>query len=67
MLSHNNPLSPNLSMEEVKTFCYDVNDLKNVFSCQCGRYLSYFSKQEILSCSAPCKNPSRYYKNQKKR
>ncbi|MCC7554329.1 MAG: hypothetical protein KO202_07575 [Methanobacteriaceae archaeon] len=62
MLSHNNPLSLNISMEEVRTFCNNVNNLKNVFSCDCNRYLRYYSSQEILSCSGPCKNPVRYFK-----
>ncbi|MCC7553949.1 MAG: AAA family ATPase [Methanobacteriaceae archaeon] len=65
LLSHNNPISQNISMDEVKTFCLDVNHLKEVFECDnCNRYLHHDAKTQSLLCSKPCKNPSRYYKKQ---
>ncbi|MDL2246777.1 AAA family ATPase [Methanobrevibacter sp. OttesenSCG-928-K11] len=63
LLSHNNPMALNISIEEVETFAHAVHNLKEVFSCDnCNRYLRYTSSSEMLMCSKPCKHPTRYFK-----
>jgi recombinational DNA repair ATPase RecF len=59
ILSHNNILTEEVSIEEVKSFCYSVRNLHFVFSCpNCKHFIGYYHDLQILRCSNPrCKNP----------
>jgi DNA repair exonuclease SbcCD ATPase subunit len=59
LLSHNNILVENVSIEEVKGFCDSVRKLHNIFLCpECGHFVSYYRDLKIIRCSNPkCKKP----------
>lgn len=59
ILSHNNPLSEVVSIEEVKLFCEAVNNIYNLFLCtNCGKILKYHQDMNLLRCSNPrCQDP----------
>ena len=59
LLSHNNVLAEEVSIEEVNSFCMSAHNLHNVFLCpNCEHFISYYHDLKILRCSNPrCKNP----------
>jgi DNA repair exonuclease SbcCD ATPase subunit len=59
LLSHNNILVENVSIEEVKGFCDSVRKLHNIFLYpECGHFVSYYRDLKIIRCSNPkCKKP----------
>jgi|Deesub1362A_J573_1020465.scaffolds.fasta_scaffold02181_6 DNA repair exonuclease SbcCD ATPase subunit len=59
LLSHNNMLVEEVSMEEVKSFCQTVHELHKAFLCpSCGHFIGYYRNLKIARCSNPrCTNP----------
>lgn len=59
ILSHNNILAGEVSIEEVNRFCNSVKNLHNVFLCpNCGHFIDYYRDLKIVRCSnARCENP----------
>jgi hypothetical protein len=59
LLSHNNVLAEEVSIEEVNSFCMSAHNLHNVFLCpNCELLIRYYQDLKILRCSNPrCKNP----------
>jgi len=59
ILSHNNILAEDVSIEEVNSFCKSVQKLHDVFLCpNCGHFIGYYRDLKIVRCSnASCKNP----------
>lgn len=59
ILSHNNILAEEVSIEEVNSFCESVHHLHNVFLCpNCGHFIGYYLDLKIIRCSnSRCKNP----------
>lgn len=59
ILSHNNILAEEVSIEEVNSFCESVHNLHNVFLCpNCGHFIGYYRDLKIIRCSNPrCRNP----------
>ena len=59
ILSHNNPLSEETSIDEVRLFCEAVNNIHNLFICtNCSKILKYYQDIKLLRCSNPrCKDP----------
>lgn len=59
LLSHDNPETTNLSIEEVKIFCEGVHNLHEMFLCPtCGKFLKYFRDSKIIRCpDLKCKSP----------
>ncbi|HJH26172.1 MAG TPA: hypothetical protein C5S37_05195 [Methanophagales archaeon] len=59
LLSHNNILAEEVSIEEVNSFCKSVQKLHDVFLCpNCGHFIGYYRDLKIVRCSnASCKNP----------
>lgn len=59
ILSHNNPLSEEASIDEVRLFCEAVNNIHNLFLCtKCGKMLNYYQDIKLLICSNPrCQDP----------
>lgn len=59
LLSHNNILAANVSLDEVRRFCDSVHNLHRNFLCpECRNFLTYIQKLKILRCSGRnCKNP----------
>ncbi len=57
ILSHNNILAEEVSIEEVNSFCKSVQKLHNVFLCpNCGHFIGYYRDLKIVRCSnARCK------------
>lgn len=54
ILSHNNPLSEEASIDEVGLFCEAVHDIHNLFLCtNCGQILKYYRDMKLLRCSKP--------------
>ena len=58
ILSHNNILAEEVSIEEVNSFCKSVRNLHNVFLCpSCGHFIDYYRDLKIIRCSnSRCKN-----------
>jgi DNA repair exonuclease SbcCD ATPase subunit len=59
LLSHNNMLAEEVSIEEVKRFCEAVHNLRNAFLCpNCENFIGYYRDLKIIRCSNPrCENP----------
>lgn len=59
ILSHNNVLAEQASIEEVKRFCNCVHELYEVFLCpSCGHFINYFRDLRMLRCSnSRCEQP----------
>ncbi len=59
LLSHDNILADEVSIDEVKNFCGHIHELHEVFLCpNCGDFISYFRDLKILRCSNPnCSDP----------
>ena len=59
LLSHNNVLAEEVSIEEVKRFCESVHNLYNAFLCPtCGHFVGYYRELKILRCpNTRCGNP----------
>jgi len=59
ILSHNNPLAEELSLDEVRSFCNCVYELHQLIICpSCGHDFSYLPQLKIIRCSNPkCENP----------
>lgn len=59
LLSHNNILAERISIEEVKNFCNNVNNLYKTFLCpNCGHFIGYYRDIKIMRCSnGRCVNP----------
>ena len=59
ILSHNNILAGEVSIEEVNRFCNSVKNLHSVFLCpNCRHFIGYYRDLKIVRCSnARCKNP----------
>lgn len=59
ILSHNNILAREVSIEEVDRFCNSVKNLHNVFLCpNCKQFISYYRDLKIMRCSnSKCKKP----------
>ena len=59
LLSHNNLLAEEVSIEEVKSFCETVHDLHNIFLCpSCKHIMGYYSNLKIMRCSnTNCNDP----------
>ncbi len=59
ILSHNNVLAEQASIEEVKRFCNCVHELYKVFLCPtCGHFINYFRDLRMIRCSnSRCKQP----------
>jgi DNA repair exonuclease SbcCD ATPase subunit len=59
LLSHNNILIEEVSIEEVNSFCKTVRNLHNVFLCpNCGHFVGYYPDLKIIRCSnSKCKSP----------
>lgn len=62
ILSHNNILAKQVSIEEVDSFCKSVHNLHNLFLCSsCSRFIRYYRDLGIMSCENPrCKNPVKW-------
>jgi hypothetical protein len=51
LLSHNNMLAEEVSIEEVKRFCESVHNLYNVFLCpDCRHFIGYHRDLKIMRC-----------------
>ncbi len=51
LLSHDNILADNVSMDEVKNYCGCVQELHELFLCSnCKNFISYFRELNILRC-----------------
>lgn len=59
LLSHDNRLAGEVSINEIKNFCGRVHELHEVFLCpNCEDFISYFRDLKILRCSNQnCSNP----------
>jgi hypothetical protein len=59
ILSHDNSLADEVSIDEVKNFCGRVHELHEVFLCHnCEDFISYFPDLKILRClNQNCSNP----------
>jgi recombinational DNA repair ATPase RecF len=59
IVSHDNPLAEELSIDEVEHFCNCTRNLHELFLCpECKSIISYFPELRILRCKNPrCKNP----------
>lgn len=59
ILSHNNILTGDISIDEVERFCKAVHNLHQLFLCPaCGTIVNYYSNLKIVRCSSPrCSNP----------
>jgi flagellin-specific chaperone FliS len=59
LLSHNNILAENVSIDEVESFCNRVKELHEAFLCpECGRFINYYRDLKILRCSnSRCEKP----------
>ena len=59
ILSHNNILAEEVSIEEVNSFCESVHNLHNLFLCpNCGHFIGYYRDLKIIRCSnSSCGNP----------
>ena len=59
LLSHNNVLAEEVSIEEVKTFCESVHSLHNAFLCPtCGHFVNYYYELKIIRCpNTKCETP----------
>jgi hypothetical protein len=59
LLSHNNILAENISINEVKSFADAVGNLNKALQCKsCDNYLVYDQDLEIIRCSNPrCQSP----------
>lgn len=59
ILSHDNPLAEEVSIEEVGSFCDHVHELHEAFLCpKCGHLIDYYPGLGILRCSNPkCREP----------
>jgi hypothetical protein len=59
ILSHNNILAGEISIEEVNRFCNSVKNLHSVFLCpNCKHFIGYYRDLKIVRCSnARCENP----------
>jgi hypothetical protein len=57
--SHNNSLSEEASIDEVRLFCEAVNNIHNLFLCtNCGKMINYHQDIKVLRCSNPrCQDP----------
>lgn len=60
LLSHDNPLVDQVSIEEVKRFCNCVHELHGVFLCpNCKYFINYFQDLKILRCpNQKCEKPT---------
>ena len=59
LLSHNNVLAEEVSIEEVKRFCESVHSLHNAFLCPtCGDFVNYYYKLKVIRCpNTKCETP----------
>lgn len=59
LLSHNNTLAENVSLDEVKRFCNSVYNLHQNYLCpECGKFITYLQELKILRCSGRnCEKP----------
>lgn len=59
ILSHNNLLSDQLSMNDARSFCEAIRDVHNVFCCStCGNMLRYNRDGKRIECQSPkCAKP----------
>jgi len=59
ILSHNNLLSEETSINEVKLFCEAIDGIYSLFLCNsCGKMLRYYQDIKVLRCSNPrCPDP----------
>lgn len=59
LLSHNNELAEEVSIEEVKRYYESVHNLHNAFLCPtCGHFVGYYRELKILRCpNTRCENP----------
>ena len=59
LLSHNNILAEEVSIEEVKRFCESVHSLHTAFLCPtCGHFVGYYPELKIIRCpNTRCENP----------
>lgn len=58
LLSHNNELSVNASIQDVKRFFESVNKLHMLVSCpSCKRFLTYEGNADRMICSKRCLDP----------
>lgn len=59
ILSHNNPLSEEASIDEVRLFCEAVKNIHNLFLCtNCSKILRYYQDIKLLRCSNDrCQHP----------
>lgn len=59
ILSHDNPLAGEVSIEEVRYFCNCVHQLHEIFLCpNCSHFIGYYPDLAILRCSnQKCRNP----------
>lgn len=52
LLSHDNKLGEQISIEEIKSFCNSVHELNRVFLCpNCENFIGYFRDLKIVRCS----------------
>ncbi|MCG2735373.1 MAG: AAA family ATPase [Candidatus Methanoperedenaceae archaeon] len=59
LLSHDNKLADEVSIDEVKNFCFRVHELYEVFLCpNCDDFIGYFRDLKILRCpNQNCSDP----------
>jgi len=59
LLSHDDMLAEELSIEEVKRFCESVYSLHNAFLCPtCGHFVGYYPELKIIRCpNTRCETP----------
>lgn len=62
LLSHDNRLADEVSMDEVKNFCGCVQQLHELFLCSnCKNFISYFRELNILRCqNQNCPDPMEF-------
>lgn len=58
LLSHDNLLTGNVSIDEVERFCNSVHDIDELLRCDCGAPLGYFRELKIFRCkNKKCSDP----------
>lgn len=62
ILSHNNIMADQVSIEEVDRFCDSVHNIHTILSCpSCGHFIAYYRDLKIVRCSNPrCSDPIEY-------
>ena len=59
LLSHNNPMAGNVSVDEVRRFCNSIHEIDEIMKCStCQAPLGYFRELKIFRCkNKRCDDP----------